>query len=838
MSIVVEDVGGSVVTLTNTVDVTDLAVTDAVDNFGAVEGQNTGTIVLATFEDPNTLATTSSVTASLPAGGWGDGTPAASATLAVQQIGLDPSTGEPIFEVLGNHTYAEEGTFTVNINVTTSGGVTTALTPGTATVLDAPLLGSAGTEITGVEGSSTGTVLLGTFVDANQLAPTTTPYDYTATVNWGDGSTPETLTDANFTPIGTPNGIVWEITAAYTYTEEGTYAYTVTVTDDGGAETVVSGSAIIADAALTPGSPITQDVSTGVPIPSSTVLGEFTDANPTAPISDFTAVIDWGNGSPNSIGTITQPGGVGTPFDVTYVGPANGPNEYPTFGSYGISIVVEDVGGSRVTLTGTADVTDAAMTGDYNTLPAVGNPNLVEGQSTGTVLLAVITDPNTLATAADLTATVDWGDSESGPATVVQDGSTSGGTVFDIYGSHVYQEEGTYDFTLDVTSVGGATTSFSTDNGVATVVDAPLTGSAGTEITGIEGSSTGTVLLGTFVDANQAATVADYTSGGGSVVVNWGDGSAPQTLAASNLTAIGTPNGVEWTINAAHTYTEEGTYSYTVTVTDDGGAATIVSGSAIIADAPLTAGPAVLLTPNTGVALPSSTVVGTFTDANTFATTADFTGTIDWGDGSPMSTAVFVATATPGVFDVEGGHIYAKPGDYTTKITVHDDGGSQVVILGSATVTDLPVTGATKNFTATEGQNTGPVRAGDVHRPQHAGDRRRRERDPGDRRLGRRDTDRGGRHARRSGDRGHSPVRRIHFGRADLRGSGQPYLHRGNPGGHARPPQCHHHHLGRRDHHADQPSGWRSHRARRSAFQLQWHGDHAASKGPRPRRPR
>ena len=85
------------------------------------------------------------------------------------------------------------------------------------------------------------------------------------------------------------------------------------------------------------------------------------------------------------------------------------------------------------------------------------------------------------------------------------------------------------------------------------------------------------------------------------------------------------------------------------------------------------------LTPNTGVALPASTVVGTFTDANTFATTADFTATIDWGDGSPPSTGVVVATATPGVFDVEGGHTYAKPGVYTTKITVHDDGGSQVV---------------------------------------------------------------------------------------------------------------------------------------------------------------
>ena len=240
-----------------------------------------------------------------------------------------------------------------------------------------------------------------------------------------------------------------------------------------------------------------------------------------------------------------------------------------------------------------------------------------------------------------------------------------------------------------------------------TLLSFTLTGTAGNEITGVEGSSTGTVLLGTFVDANQAATVADYTTPPGSVVVNWGDGSAPQTLAASNLTAIGTPNGVVWTINAAHTYTEEGTYAYTVTVTDVDGAATIVSGSAIIADAALTAGAATLLTPNTGVALPATTVVGTFTDANTFATTADFTATIDWGDGSPQSTGVVVATATPGVFDVEGGHTYAKPGVYTTLITVNDDGGSQVVITGSATVTDLPVTGATKSFTAVEGQNTG-----------------------------------------------------------------------------------------------------------------------------------
>ena len=101
-------------------------------------------------------------------------------------------------------------------------------------------------------------------------------------------------------------------------------------------------------------------------------------------------------------------------------------------------------------------------------------------------------------------------------------------------------------------------------------------------------------------------------------MVNWGDGSAPQTLTAANLTPIGTPNGVSWNVNAAHTYAEEGTYAYTVTVTDDGGASTTITGSAVIADADAhrRSGDSRRPRPNTGV--PFTTVVGTFTDANTW----------------------------------------------------------------------------------------------------------------------------------------------------------------------------------------------------------------------------
>ena len=155
------DDGGSTTTLIATFTITDLPVTGATKSFTAVEGQNTGMFVLATFEDPNTLATVADVHAELAVGGWGDGTPgAAGVGLVVQQIGVDPANGEPIFQVLGSHTYAEETPpglpNTLSVIITTLGGATTTLTSppgGGVTVLDAKLTGSAGNSITGIEGN-------------------------------------------------------------------------------------------------------------------------------------------------------------------------------------------------------------------------------------------------------------------------------------------------------------------------------------------------------------------------------------------------------------------------------------------------------------------------------------------------------------------------------------------------------------------------------------------------------------------------------------------------------------------------------------------------------------
>ncbi len=162
--------------------------TGSTKNFTAVEGQNTGPFVLATFTDPNTLATVADVTATLAIGGWGDGTPTRRRRHArspadrrqpsrAQQSATRSSRSSAATPTPRRRPPASPDTLSVDHH--DLGGVTTTLTSppgGGVTVLDAPLSSSNGTEITGIEGISTGTVLLGTFTDANQAA---TVADYT-----------------------------------------------------------------------------------------------------------------------------------------------------------------------------------------------------------------------------------------------------------------------------------------------------------------------------------------------------------------------------------------------------------------------------------------------------------------------------------------------------------------------------------------------------------------------------------------------------------------------------------------------------------------------------------
>ncbi len=726
----------------------------------ATAGQALNNVVVANFTlDPNDLANTSTnFVASI---NWGDGTPATAGTIVANGTGG--------YNIQGSHTYATTGAFTIDvtltnnstsgtttvsgttINVTSNGPVNSTPNPivSTANTAAAPLRAQ-GATVSGTEGVPLTGVLVATFTDTGTPG---TPSDYTATIDWGDGTTNAAT---SITSQGTPNGVVFSVFGTHTYATTGTFPLTVTITKTAsGATAIGSGQAVIATTAvgtITPGTATAFSVNTGVPLAVGSVIGTFTDSNTSAPASDFTAVIDWGDGSPTSIGTVVAGTTAGS-FNVEAT------HTYAKSGSYTPTILLTQAGGPTTTLaspaTATITVTDLAVTGSTKNFTAV------EGINTGAFVLATFTDPNMLATVADVTASLPvggWGDgtptSATGPGSlVVQEigvtpltsSTNPGAPIFEVLGSHTYTTAtaaGTPDaLSVVITTLGGATTTLTSPaGGGVTVQDAPLTSSNGTVITGIEGSPTtgpaaGT-LLGTFTDANQGATVTEFTTAPGSVVVNWGDGSANQTLTASNLTANGSPDGVVFSINASHTYAEEGTYAYTVTVTDSGGSVTMISGSAVIADAPLnTTGltqPTVTTTASTVFPIPEfgapvfTGLVATFNDTNPTAPISDYKVTIDWGDGTAQSAGTVTQPGGVGTaFDVTGSHTYADAGStgtYPITVYIQDVGGSALTVTNTAHVTDNPIvlTGSV-NLATVSGQSTGTLDATNNNQPDFTG---------------------------------------------------------------------------------------------------------------------
>jgi len=282
--------------------------------------------------------------------------------------------------------------------------------------------------------------------------------------------------------------------------------------------------------------------------------------------------------------------------------------------------------------------------------------NATEGASfTGTV--ATFTDPDPNSTASEYTATINWGDATAPTAGTIT-GPTGG--PFTVTGTHTYIEEGTYTVTVTITDVDTPSNT-ATATSTANVADAALTpGALIVSAGGVEGVTPTNVTF-TFTDANPFATVADFTA-----TIAWGDGS-------TTAGAVSGPPGGPFTVTGSHTYAEEGSYTLTVTVHDDGGSTTSKSGTATVADAPLGA---------TCAAPPVSPMsfngaVANLTDANPFATVADFTATINWGDG--FTTAGTVSGPAGGPFTVSGSHVYAAPGPVTITTTILDDGGSMAM---------------------------------------------------------------------------------------------------------------------------------------------------------------
>jgi len=202
---------------TLTVAASDQPITASGTTVSATEGASFSGSV-ASFTDPDTAATASEYTATIE---WGDSTSSTGT--------ISGPTGGP-FTVSGEHTYAEEGTYTVTVTITdVDNSSNTATATSTANVADAALASKCAAAATTTQAFAGPTA---TFTDADPNGMS--PPDYSATINWGDSSS-----SSGTVSLGTGPG-PYTVSGSHAYTSTGPFTITTTITDAGGSKTVAT----------------------------------------------------------------------------------------------------------------------------------------------------------------------------------------------------------------------------------------------------------------------------------------------------------------------------------------------------------------------------------------------------------------------------------------------------------------------------------------------------------------------------------------------------------------------------------------------------------------------
>jgi hypothetical protein len=385
-------------------------------------------------------------------------------------------------------------------------------------------------------------------------------------------------------------------------------------------------------------------------------VATFTDDNPAATPADFTATIDWGDGTAVTAGTI---GSSSAAFVVT------GQHTYADEGSFTVTVTISDVspGTGSATATTTGTITEA------DTLS--GSP-LVFSAAAGTSFtgpVATFSDTLTSNVPSDFTATINWGDATTTAGTI-----SGGGGSFQVSGTHTYAGTGTFSVvvTLSDDAPGTATAQVTSTAHVGT---SALSVTASSFTIAENAAFNGTVA--SFTDSNKALTAASFTA-----TIAWGDGTQTAGTVAGS--------GGSFTVSGVHTYADEQTATFTVTVSENapGTATGSATGTATVTEADVLTptGPAAF-TAYVGVAFNGT--VATFTDSDAGNTAGDFTALINWGDAT---TSAGTVSGGSGTFTVSGTHTYAAPGSLAIAVTLTDDapGTATSTSRGTATVLATP----------------------------------------------------------------------------------------------------------------------------------------------------
>ena len=604
-----------------------------------------------------------------------------------------------------------------------------------------------------VEGTSVASQPVATITDTSG---TLSASDFSAAVNWGDGSSIDTVT-----AVGTSQPFT--IVGTHTFAEEGTDTVHVTVSQGANTAAPVTETVAVSDPAVSATGGMTFTAAEAV-APLGQLIATFSDPGGNEAVANYSAQINWGDNQ-STLGTITfNP--TGNNFSVT------GDHVYAEDGNFNVTVVISHENGvaPNATATSSATVSDPSVVAQ-GAFPQFSGTNLSVNAAVNTQVLpdghvvatadvgdwihitsgagftagwyqivsqngvywtldrspaaagtaggawqagpaysgleggvpfnepvATFTDPAGPESTGQYSATIVWGTDPVTLKPISSPGVISLGAdgEFTVSGSHAFAEETNSPVPLAVVINHGASLPV-TVGSVYSVADSPLVLTAAAAVTASEGILLNNVPVATFTDLGGPEPLGDYTAD-----VDWGDGStSPGNITFSSATGV-------FSIAASHLYSVAGRQTITVTVHHDFAPDATILGNANVNDPPVT--PTGNFSFSAAEAmLSASQPVATFLDPGGAQPLAKYSATIDWGDGGTVEAGTVTFNPISGVFSVSGQHLYAEEGSYPVTVVVNHDVAPGVTVTSTAVVADRAVTavgGATA--TALEYRSSGP----------------------------------------------------------------------------------------------------------------------------------
>ena len=531
-----------------------------------------------------------------------------------------------------------------------------------------------------------------------------------ATIDWGDGTAPTAgavssgpminppIVSTSFTPNP---AYAANVTGSHLYAASGAYTVTTTAVAHipGQPDQTLSATSTIEATAAYIGLNPPRTVHQAVGVGSDDAYAIFSTTIPDAEHA-LTATIDWGDGSAPTTGVVSHStyfyggrpmvaeGGLPSIDNVA----VSGDHAYAAAGAYKVTITVDDGRGTSLATTGVAEVQESPLDLQAGEATSVIDPT---GYGGGVPILSMATGSDlsvrnfTEADIARYSAVIDWGDGSASSAGTLSVIPTLPGNLpthpqFGISGRHAFATAGDYTATITVTDDQGHTAQVtSTVHAVAETIH--LDGGGFEAVQGP--ASGGFGFMAAYGWTSLTHDAKDITA-----TIDWGDGSAPETVAVQTSPSFGYPTWISIPL-VDHSYAAAGRYSLHVTVTTSSGLSATVMSTAIIDRfegysilPPITAGQS-----TDGLVLAHVRTPGRD------ASPGDYTATIDWGDGTAGSGTISVADhydqpgwyPSPGnnvTLAVGGSHTYAAAGNYWLRVAVTDDLGETHTFFGNVVV--------------------------------------------------------------------------------------------------------------------------------------------------------